>query len=304
MKKIGVTINYYKKMPSSSRNNPIIPTTELGIIMLKTSPEIGSIVLVDGSPKKDEIIEQSCKEMDVNYIHTGKELTIPEAYNIGWRSMKEPYQALMANDILPHDPSTITKLYDYIKIDDIGCVFPYISHGDWKVQDPRFIERFEITCEPSFILLNFICFKRDVLERIGGVDEGYKVGFYDPILLIKVRETGYRAVLVGDTHMTHLNALTKKTGESSLLVGDFHTDVTKFINEYSELHYLPKGEITGLDEVWPYKFWKWPLSTTFSIQICWWISKHIPFKFFLLVHLDVSYACLQLVPLYNQSLGL
>lgn len=217
--------------------------------------------------------------MDANYIHTGKELTIPEAYNIGWRSLKEPYQALMANDVLPHDPSTITKLHEYIKIDDIGCVFPYLSHGDWKVQDPRFFEIFETTCEPSFLLLNFICFKRDVLEQIGGVDEGYKVGFYDPILLIKVREAGYRAVLVGDSHMTHLAKLTKKTGESSLMDEDFNTDVTKFQSEYVELTYSPKGAVSDLDKFFPYKFWTWPFSTTLSVQVCWWISRHIPFKF-------------------------
>lgn len=57
MTEIGVTINYYKKLPSSSRYDAIISTTELGIIMLKKSPEIGSIVLVDGSPIRDEVIE-------------------------------------------------------------------------------------------------------------------------------------------------------------------------------------------------------------------------------------------------------
>lgn len=276
MDKIGIVVNYYRKSLAENRFYVLTLATELGLLMLKQSSLVGTVILVDGSPKPDKQIENSCSSLGIQYLHTGKELSIPEAYNFGWRSLSEPYIALMANDILAYDSNTITKLYDLLQLPDVGCVFPYLSEGDWKVQDSRFIEWFEKTCEPSFLLLNFIMLKRCVLEKVGGVDEGYKCGFYDPILLIKIRKLGYRVVLVGGTKMIHINSLTKIVGESTIDPSVVDIDQLKFKEEYSDYYYLPKGKTMNLDTGWPYKFWKWPFSSTLSIKILWWLTKHIP----------------------------
>lgn len=229
MDKIGIVVNYYRKSPSENRLDNACISYRTGDSDAKAK-SIGwnDHFIADGSPKPDRQIESGCLSLGIQYLHSGKELSIPEAYNLGWRSLSEPYIGLMANDILPYDSSTITNLVDFLQRPDTGCVFPYLSEGDWKGQDSRFINAFEKTFEPSFVLLNFICFKRSVLEKIGGVDEGYKGGYYDPILLIKIRQNGYRVVLVGSTKMVHLGKLTKKMSESSIESLQDEKDQAKF----------------------------------------------------------------------------
>jgi hypothetical protein len=278
MEKTGIVVNYFRSEPPVSRLNPLTLTTELSLVMLKENNCIGTIVLVDGSSKPDEKIRASCQDLDIQYLHDGKELSIPEAYNLGWKSLHEPYIGLMANDMLPYDDKTIPRLISYLEKPDIGCVLPYISKGDWPIQNWRFFPDLEKTCEPSFILLNMLLFKRVVLEQIGGVDEGYKSGYYDPILLIKTRRLGYRVVLIRKTKVVHLEKLTKNMGESNIKRSIGKIDHERFMVNYPEYYFEPFHANSMMDVIWPYKFWKWPFSTTTSIRILWWFTRHIPFQ--------------------------
>jgi GT2 family glycosyltransferase len=278
MEKVGIVVNYFRKSQPSDRLNALTLTTELGLVMLTQNPSVGTVVLVDGSPYADEGIRSTCSKLGVQYLHAGKELSIPEAYNLGWRSLSEPFVGLMANDILPYDYDTLTKLVSYLRQPDIGCVFPYLSEGDWRLQNWRFFKILEQTCEPSFILLNLILFKRSVLESIGGVTEKYKGGYYDPILLINIRNRGFRVVLVGGTKVIHVDQLTKRMGQSRIGDAQYDRDQLQFRQEYTDYFYVPNKSDSIIDLGWPYKFWRWPLATTVSGSILWWLVKHIPYS--------------------------
>ena len=121
----------------------------------------------------------------------------------------------MANDVIPHPVGTMEILLDWISRPDVGCVFPYFSSnrgvGD-EVQRVGFSSRGGIACEPSTMTLSLNLFKRQVLEQICGLDENYLFGFAEPILLIKIRSLGFRAVMAGGTHASHYDQLTKLLG--------------------------------------------------------------------------------------------
>jgi GT2 family glycosyltransferase len=125
-----------------------------------------------------------------------------------------------------------------------------------------------VTCEPASMTLNLSVFPRDVLERVGGVDTGYATGFYDPILVMKVRELGYRAVQVGDAWVVHLDRLTKQFGGSTLTSAVHAGDRERFFTEYPQLR-TPHG-------IWGMAFWKWPMATTRRAALLWWLSQKLP----------------------------
>ena len=255
----GFVINYYwhPSFPPSLRT-----VTTLCIQMLKGNRCVGRVILVDGSPQPDQNMEEICNQEGIDYLHTGKELTFAQGYNAGWKLLDEQYVGLIANDIfVPED--TIATLLNWIRIDDVGCVFPYLSYSDYPGEIASFVRR-PVTCEPTSMTLNINLFKRKVLEEIKGIDEGYLGCFNDVIALMRMRERGYRVVLVGETRVVHIGQMTITKGSTYKK----ETDVARFLHEYSN-YWASHGK-------WNITRWRWPFSTNRAISIMWWITQNFP----------------------------
>ncbi len=267
---LGMAVNHYWNSPDEAGRAVMVTTTELGLRMLRRSPVVGSITLVDGSPVSDDRLAAVCDEIGATYVHEGREIGLAEGYNIGWRSLPEPYVGLMANDIVPYPLKSLEVLLDLVQDPEIGLVFPYLSMCDYPPQLVRtsILRRTMVTCEPASMTLNLNILKREVLEAAGGVDEGYATGFYDPILVMKVRELGYRAVQVGGARVVHLDRLTKETGGSTLNVARHAVDFERFFTEYPALR--------TRHGIWGTSFWKWPMATTRTVALLWWLSQRLP----------------------------
>src|SRR5688572_12820943 len=125
--RVGIVVNYYRR-----NNHPLLTRdfTLLGLKFLRQDNSDNSIVLVDGSPQSDGDLLAACESLKVNYLHTGKELTFAEGFNVGWQYLRETYVCLMANDILV-PVGTVKTLQKYLRISDVGCVFPYLSYCDY-----------------------------------------------------------------------------------------------------------------------------------------------------------------------------
>jgi GT2 family glycosyltransferase len=259
MDSVDVVINYYWR-PTHNRSSQV--ATWLSILTLKENSCVGDVVLVDGSPTPDSFIEGICDESDVRYIHTGRELAFAEGYNFGWKLLSGPYVALMANDIFPRQ-GTMDALLEWIKRPDVGCVTPFLTSADYPPQVASYVYN-AVTCEPSAITLNLNVFKRSVLESIGGVDIAYNGCFNDVILVLKIREMGYRVILAGDTQVVHMGQMTIGQGSTY----NKRKDMSRFSDEYS-LYLAKHGK-------WKIKHWRWPLATSIWAAILWWISQNIP----------------------------
>lgn len=112
--------------------------------------------------------------------------------------------------------------------------------------------------------LNLNLFKREVLERAGGVDEEYTGGYNDLILLMKVRRLGYRVVQVGGTYVNHLGSMTVSQGTTYKR----EADRVRFREQYA-----PWVAAHGK---WHVAHWKRPLATTPRASRWWWMSQHCP----------------------------
>jgi GT2 family glycosyltransferase len=249
----------------------LVASTGVSLRLLGLVPEVETVLLVDGTAEPCAPMRAMCAELGVLYRHAGRELNYVESYNLGWRELTHDIVGLMANDIVPHPVNAIPQLLAWIARPDVGCVFPYLSsnRGEWdEAQRPGFLGRGRITCEPASMTLNLNLFKRDVLERIGGLDARYVVGYQEPILLIKIRKLGYRAVLVGDSRVMHYDALTKTLGATETTRALIRADAVRYAQEYPQ--YAAEDGIAGL------RLSPWPFATTTRAAIAWWLAHHMP----------------------------
>ncbi len=257
--RVGMVVNYYWQPHFSPA---VRYATLLSLQLLRQNPEAQTVLLVDGSPEPDEEMAGHCTALNVRYHHAGRALQFAEGFNIGLSLLEEPYIGLMANDIFP-PPDTLRKLLTCLELPDVGCVFPYLSYCDYPGQMADFVRK-PITCEPSLMTLNLNLFKREVLQKAGGVDESYSGSYNDLILLMKIRQMGYRVVLVGDTRVTHLGQVTISQGTTYKK----EKDRQRFMAEYPAY--------VAQHGAWQVAHWKWPLATTPAAKILWWLCQHLP----------------------------
>ncbi len=257
---VGVVVNYYWKssFPTSSRFSTLV-----SLLSLLEAGFKENIILVDGSPIHDPFIEEHCENLGIRSIHTDSNLTFAEGYNLGIEHSKGEYICLMANDIYP-TRDAFEKLYKWISLPDVGCVFPYLSSSDYPGQIPSFVRR-AITCEPTFMTLNINLFRRTVLEQIGGIDPYFSGGFNDIVTLVKIRNLGYKVIMVGDTSVTHLGRMTISHGSTYVISkNDYEVFITKFP------HFQAKhGK-------WGYKHWVKPFAVNRKVALSWWLCQNIP----------------------------
>lgn len=261
MSTLGLTVNYYWK-PGFAESTRASALLALRMLREGEDSPLGTVLLVDGSPSPDPWIRDRCGEAGARYHHAGRELTFAQGYNTGWRLLPEPIVGLMASDIFA-PRGTLSTLSQTLAQPGVGCVFPYLSACDYPGQVLARVRR-PITCEPTAMTLNLNLFRREVLEAVGGVDEGYTGGYNDVILLMKIRRAGHRVVQVGGTHVTHLGQVTVSQGTCYRR----EADRARFAREYGEFH-APSGK-------WNLAHWKWPLATSRRAAAWWWWAQNAP----------------------------
>lgn len=257
---VGVVVNYYWKssFPTSSRFSTLV-----SLLSLLEAGFKENIILVDGSPIHDPFIEEHCENLGIRSIHTDSNLTFAEGYNLGIEHSKGEYICLMANDIYP-TRDAFEKLYKWISLPDVGCVFPYLSSSDYPGQIPSFVRK-PITCEPTCMTLNINLFRRSVLEEIGGLDVDFSGGYNDIVTLTSIRSLGYKVILVGDTNVTHLGRMTISHGSNYVISKN---DYEIFINKFPHLQ-AKHGK-------WGYKHWVKPFAMNKKVALSWWLCQNIP----------------------------
>lgn len=256
---IGVVINYYWK-PSFPKSCQI--STWVSLLALQEAGFSKGVVLVDGSPIHDEFIKSKCEELGIEYVSDEKALGYSEGFNLGIKHSKGEYVCLMANDIYP-TRDLFEKMYAWIMLPDVGCVFPYLSSCDYPGQISNFVRK-SVTCEPTLMTLNINLFKRSVLEEVNGVDENYSGSFNDVILMAKIRNKGHRVIQVGGTNGIHLGKFTISQGTNY----QKHVDYQRFSTEYPQYR-AHHGK-------WQIKHWVKPFAINRKIAFFWYIAQHLP----------------------------
>lgn len=204
-----------------------------------------NVILVDGSPQRDDQLAQELTCLGVGYIHCGRELSLGQTFNAGIKRTSNPVLITLVNDVLI-EAMQIRILAEEIQ-NGIGCAFPYLSWDDYGAARTR---RLPVPrrCFPNRMSFNVAAFSREALEKISLIPEQTTGCYDDVILFIRLREKGYSIILRNVGSVVHLAQQTLKTGATSVC---YEADELLFARLYP--HYWRKGVVLfhKLAQRWP-----------------------------------------------------
>ncbi|HPV82888.1 MAG TPA: glycosyltransferase [Nitrospira sp.] len=171
---------------------------------------------------------------DVTVITNEENLGFAKACNQGAQASKGEYLVFLNNDTIPQ-PGWLSALVDEVKahsdvavvgskllyedgtIQHAGVAFsreflmPYHMYPGVPADAPMVSRRRELQCVTAACML----IRRQVFAQVGGFDEGYKNGFEDVDLCLKIGEKNWKIVYQPDSTVIHLESRTpgRKTHE-------------------------------------------------------------------------------------------
>lgn len=176
---------------------------------LRATPEPFELVVVDNGSTDDTpaLFERAAYPFPVQYRREERNETVIARLNAGWRLATGDPVCFLHNDTEMVEPAWLGRLLAALAEPGAGLVGLY---GAKRLRrDGRLMGRSIVhalaegpTVRPPWEEVVFVdsvclCLRREVLEAVGGFDEGY--GFYhghDRDLSLAVRETGRRCLVV------------------------------------------------------------------------------------------------------------
>lgn len=196
--------------------------------LCKDNPSDLNIILVDGSPQRDDELAQGLAALGVEYLHYGRELSLGETFNAGIIRTSNPVIITLVNDILI-EAKQVRILAEDIH-GGIGCVFPYLSWDDYGTSRARSLP-VPRRCFPNAMSFNVAAFSREALKKVGLLPEQMTGCYDDVVLFIRLREEGYSIVLRNVGYVLHLKQQTLATGDTNV---SYEADAAFFSKHYSQ----------------------------------------------------------------------
>lgn len=183
-------------------NKPDITAACLESIVKRTHSPHRVILIDNGSDEKTKrlLIDFKASHDNVTLFRSEENLGWVKAVNRGIGLSAAPYVCMMNNDTVVETDDWLAKLAGVAELEpDIGLVNP--DFGGRKRPG---------TFPGPFVEIDFcrgycILVKRAVIERIGGLDEAYGLGYYDDDdYSVRAIRAGFRCVRAGGITVRHL----------------------------------------------------------------------------------------------------
>jgi GT2 family glycosyltransferase len=173
---------------------------------------------------------------------------------------------LLNNDIEIIEPGWLTQLVAHAVRPDVGCVGAKLLFPDDTIQHagvllglhglaghpyrrmsarhPGYYGRLTVTHGISAVTAACLVVERDIYRKLGGFDEQLAVAFNDVDFCIKVREAGYRNVMVPTVALVHHESATRGLDQARLKRQRFMREVERMKERwggllYDDPHYSP-----------------------------------------------------------------
>jgi len=190
-----------------------------------TTGPVEVIVVDNGS--NDGSLEWLREQNDVTLLEMGENIGAPAARNRGLEIATGESIVFCDNDVV-FTPNWRPLLLAHLeRWPDIGMVGPMSDYvvGPQKYEPlphdhenlDTYAQRITQTHSGQHLythrlILFFLIARREVIERIGGIDEGYgRWGFEDDDLSLRVSKAGYRMRIAQDCFIRHIGSQTSKT---------------------------------------------------------------------------------------------
>lgn len=210
-------------------NRPDLTRECLESIWLRTHGSFSLILIDNGSDTATQkyIKEFQAGKKNVTIIRNDDNIGWVRAVNQGLLESRSPYVCFMNNDTIVRTDNWIRKLIDVAEMDpDIGLVNPSFDIKCKKKSGRPFIE--VDFCRGYCVLI-----KREVLGRIGLLDESYGLGYYDDDdYSVRAIRAGFQCVRADDVIVEHLR--------DSTFSDIFHDEKRRILHEANKKLFYSK----------------------------------------------------------------
>jgi GT2 family glycosyltransferase len=155
-------------------------------------------------------------------IEAGRNLGYAGGANLGWQESSGQVLALLNQDAIPQ-PDWLAALIAALEDPTVGVAGSKIleldgvtlqhagAHFDWPLVEGLHHGRgeqdtgqYDEPCEVEFVTGTALAARRDVLEQIGFMDEGFYPGYFEDVdLCLRARRAGYRVIYVPSAAAIH-----------------------------------------------------------------------------------------------------
>ena len=238
--------------------------------------EFEVIVVDNGSTDETSAVLEQLSG-DVQIIRNTENAGFAAACNQGAKAARGRHLVFLNNDTIPqrewlqalvqevraHPEVAVVGsklLYPDGRIQHAGVVFsrslfaPYHVYRQFPGDASAANYRREFQCVTAACML----IRRDVFEAVGGLDEGYRNGFEDVDLCLKVREQGWRVVYQPESVLYHLE------GQSSGRMAHERENAERLFARWGDQWWLPDEDAVYFqdgyamrsdDQTQPMRFW-------------------------------------------------
>lgn len=179
------------------------------------------IVIDNGS--KDGSAQWLKEQDDIQLILNKDNVGFPKGCNQGLKVAQGTELLLLNNDVIVTPfwlDNMLSALYSQQNVGAVGCMtnscsneqsinIGYDSLDGLEEAARSFNKQDSAKWYPWLLLIGYcLLFKRDVYEKIGGLDEAFSPGnFEDDDYCLRMRQAGYELLLCGDTYIHHFGSV-------------------------------------------------------------------------------------------------
>lgn len=235
--------------------------------ILKSTYKNYEIIVVENNSTKEDIfkyyeqLENENNNIKVVYSNI-KGFNYPKINNIGIGQATGEYLILLNNDTEIITNDWIENMIGICKRDDVGIVGAKLLYPDNTVQhagvvigigsvaghinlninkdDPGYFSRANVINNFSAVTGACLMIKKEVYEKVGGLNEKFAVAFNDIDLCLKVRKEGYLVVYTPYAKLHHFESKSRGAEDTKEKKARFAKEIDMFKDNWNEV--LEKGD--------------------------------------------------------------
>jgi len=244
----------------------IIPTRDkaellsmcLDSLFSKTTYRNFEVIIVDNGSVEEETHQLFARQPkpQVRVIRDDSPFNYSRLNNLAAKQSKGDLICLMNNDIEILTPDWLEEMVSFALQTDIGCVGAKLWYPDGRLQhggvilgvggvaghshkylskgDHGYFGRANLHQSLSAVTAACLVLRRDVWEKVNGLDEEFTIAFNDIDFCLRVREAGYRNIWTPYAEMNHHESASRGAESNPEKVARFNGEVSRMINRWSE----------------------------------------------------------------------